>query len=529
MSPPPSSPPPAPPPPLIPPLAPPLPPMSPNVEALFLIDAWHLMQHCALWLAMHLWSSVTWLLAQLWLLANHHLLFAAVFCFAYAASVSSSAGRVGCKKLCSRISGPVAKERAWHRMKEEQQESGIELQEQDEHEVFRKLRQMTRSIAKGRARLRELREQASQSQGSIRRQTREKLLKQSSEITKLETERKRLESKVDAADAPHQDEKAAQCPTVPPLPTIPKQVARDEPAQRSVPSLQHGQQAGDSQHMPRQLSPTSQKLPQPQKLPPPQKLLQPQKPPQPQKPSMPIKQQQQHTEEQRIEQKPKVSIRVPPPPQRIPPSAKVSARRSLSARAVPGPASSCERRERSPLSARAMPGPTSSCARREKSPLSARTMAGPSLSCERREGSGCYGLPGTTFRVTSALLESAPDAHAPTSPGCDQPTETATGIEPVSQDVSRSRPVPSLGIGGDSLDTACRSGNSSGGVYPRTDSARRERYRLAGIFSISDMEHRRAELDSHLHSARESGATPRKLSRIQMLIEQQSRACTTRR
>lgn len=72
-------------------------------------------------------------------------------------------------------------------------------------------------------------------------------------------------------------------------------------------------------------------------------------------------------------------------------------------------------------------------------------------------------------------------------------------------------------------------GDSGSGVYPRSDHERQERYRLAQIFSIPDLEHRGAEMERHLDSARDSGGTPRKIARIQMLIEQQSHAREARR
>lgn len=89
--------------------------------------------------------------------------------------------------------------------------------------------------------------------------------------------------------------------------------------------------------------------------------------------------------------------------------------------------------------------------------------------------------------------------------------------------------VPRLDLQWESSGTQRALGDDERGVYPRSDTERRERYRLAEIFSIPDLEHRGAEMERHLASARDSGGTPRKLSRIQMLIEQQSYARESRR
>jgi hypothetical protein len=53
---------------------------------------------------------------------------------------------------------------------------------------------------------------------------------------------------------------------------------------------------------------------------------------------------------------------------------------------------------------------------------------------------------------------------------------------------------------------------TAGGRYPRSEAERRERYRLAQIWSIPDLEHRTAEWERHLVTARHSGVSPRRLS-----------------
>ena len=89
--------------------------------------------------------------------------------------------------------------------------------------------------------------------------------------------------------------------------------------------------------------------------------------------------------------------------------------------------------------------------------------------------------------------------------------------------------VPRLDLQWESSGAQRAVGEDESGVYPRSDTERRERYRLAEIFSIPDLEHRGAEMERHLASARDSGGTPRKISRIQMLIDQQSNARESRR
>ena len=45
-------------------------------------------------------------------------------------------------------------------------------------------------------------------------------------------------------------------------------------------------------------------------------------------------------------------------------------------------------------------------------------------------------------------------------------------------------------------------------VYPRSASARRERYRVAAIWGIADREHRKAEWERHLVTSRDRGVAP---------------------
>ena len=152
-------------------------------------------------------------------------------------------------------------------------------------------------------------------------------------------------------------------------------------------------------------------------------------------------QQQQHTEEQRIEQKPKVSIRVPPPPQRIPPSRRVSARRS------PARAAQLQLHH-------ASGGDHRLCQWRcQAQPL--RVRGGRNHRFQLDNGRPKFILRAEgRIRVLRSTWHNFP-CHVSSSgvstrrsrthlTRCDQQTETATGIEPVSQDVSPISPSSKL-------------------------------------------------------------------------------------
>ena len=67
----------------------------------------------------------------------------------------------------------------------------------------------------------------------------------------------------------------------------------------------------------------------------------------------------------------------------------------------------------------------------------------------------------------------------------------------------------------------CESDEDDRGVFPRTAAERRERYRLAQIWSIMDLEQRNAEYEHHLDTARESGIKPTRLRKMHREFQEQ--------